>query len=160
VKRLLIICGLAALILVPVAFAGHSQPLGFITGPSVYTAGCVTASGDYLERDALANSELSAGTTVTDSICVMDNEFSHAVHTQLGASSNAMVLTVAFSTGGSFTITPVFDKRIGLWMYRSCTPVPSTLSGLPLQATLSASNLSRRSVSKISYDWWAGPDGC
>lgn len=184
-KRLLVLCGLAALLVAPVAHANHSQPLAFFTShaslsqtisqqpgainPTLFGDLCVWDVNDYMQRDAVLNSALASGVSVSDSLCVYADWTAHTLRSEIAADSPNMVLRLSVSTGGSYIVTPaVFDKRLGLWMYRTCLNVPTYQSGDPLlqsiagsnggvavptTVTLAASNPSSKQIAKIRYNW-------
>lgn len=183
-KRLLILCGTAALMLVPAAVAAHSQPLSFYTsGYSVFSStvsqqggitnptGCGWNSTDFEDHEAGLNSSLAAGQSVTDTVCLVLDGTPHVVYSQVASESGKLNMTISFTTGQSYTVAPTFDSRLGKWSYLISVPTPvfavSDASvqpvgsgwGVPMTATMKLSNPTSKAATKVVYGWGYGPQG-
>lgn len=149
-----------ALIATLPALAAHTFPLRFITGPFLHLSpnGCVQAPDDMVDRVAGINSVLESGATVTDSWCVVEDSTAHVVATRFASDSASLVVTVTVD-GVTQPVAPVFDKRLGLWSYTSCTPVATPGVETMTNPSVSLTNTDRRGA-KVRYDWFIVGGSC
>jgi opacity protein-like surface antigen len=150
VKRLLIICGLAALLLVPAAFAAHAQPLSFISNnhanfaaavsqqPGVVNplraedgaaAACGWDQADAWQRQAVLNSSLAGGATATDRLCLYQDTAARVVYAQLASPSSGLSVRLTMSDGLAAQAQATWDQGSRTWVYRACFPVDTFASG-------------------------------
>jgi hypothetical protein len=194
-KRLLLICGLC-LLAAPAAWAAHAQPLAFydslahlsqsvsqqpgVTNPTAFGTykdpfPCGWDAQDSRQRDAVLNSELAGGATVTDTMCLFQDWSPRVIVTNIAASSPDLSLTVAFNTGGSTAVTPTYDSRLRLWVYKACVIAPTyqpgdpalqTIAGsnggvaVPTTVSLTITNPSSKTAGTVRYYWGYSPGSC